>query len=525
MKMLLGEEYAVFEASLEEAPSRALRINRLKAGANVPLSALPFLKGAVPYAADSYFFEEAHIGSHPLHHAGAIYVQEPAAMAPVSAVPVERGWAVLDLCASPGGKSGQLAALIGEEGTLIANEYNATRCVTLAGNIERLGIRNAVVTNADAAQIAEWYPAAFDLVVVDAPCSGEGMFRKNELAAAQWTPGGVENCADVQRSVLREAAMTVKPGGWLLYSTCTFEIAENEAQVAAFLSERSDFRLVSPASEVVAMSRSGVTNAAGRAADQQPSAGRPTAFALSEAQAALCRRFYPHSAGGERQFLAVMRRSGDDEADDAAFLAAVLPCGDRLPTVSDRGTAGCSNKGKKCVRRGSFYGNRDTDALRPLTAEEARLCHVFLSETLTEEGVRKITPRLSVWNGSVWAVGAKLPLPAERVYLPGVCVGTLLMGGAGKSAGKLYSGNEMKGRFQPHHQLFSAYGQYFRRQINLCTGNEQDDRLLSAYLHGDVIPADFDGWGVVTVWGCPLGGVKASGGVGKNHYPKGLRRF
>lgn len=412
-------------------------------------------------------------------------------MAPVSAVPLQKGWKVLDLCASPGGKSGQLAALIGEEGTLVSNEYVASRCTTLAGNIERLGVRNAIVTNADAKMLAEWYPEAFDLVVVDAPCSGEGMFRKNEQAVAQWTPALVDECAERQHELLLSAAKMVKPGGWLLYSTCTFEVAENEERVAALLAERVDFSLTAPNPEVAAIARSGVPLTEG-------------AHALTEAEAAHCLRFYPHISGGEGQFLAVMRREGVlDEGDDTY----VPPFADALAPVADK------RGGKKRSSKGAYK----SDALRPLSAEERSLCEAFLADVLTEEGVARLLPLLAVRDGSVWAIGAKLPVPPARVYLPGVCVGSLVIS---KSASK---GKD--GRFRPHHQFFSAYGQYFRNRIELDPAVEADSRLLAAYLHGDVIAAPFNGWGVVTVCGAPLGGVKASGGMAKNHYPKGLRRF
>lgn len=493
MKMLLGDEFDAFARSLEQSPERALRVNRLKAVDTFPIGSLNGLGDAVPYAADSYYFDAAHIGTHPYHHAGAIYVQEPAAMAPVSAVAVERGWKVLDLCASPGGKSGQLAALIGEEGTLVSNEYVAPRCATLAGNIERLGVRNAIVTNADAKQLADFYPEAFDLVVVDAPCSGEGMFRKNEQAVAQWTPALVDECAERQHELLESAAKMVKVGGLLLYSTCTFEVAENEGAVAWLLAERRDFSLTAPKAAVAAIARSGVTLSDGE-------------HALTESQAALCCRFYPHVSGGEGQFMAVLRREGEPETDHSCE-----------PSLADLLSAtDARSKGKKGR---SHPSAPKSDLLRPLTADERKCAEGFLEDALNEEGVALLLPRLAIRNGSVWAIGAKLPIPPARVYLSGVCVGNMITGDKGKRA------QAQAMRFQPHHQLFSAYGQYFKRKLELSPLSDADSCLLAAFLHGDVIAAPFDGWGVVTVSGAPLGGVKASSGMAKNHYPKGLRNF
>lgn len=496
MRVLLGDEFDSFAESLERSPERALRVNRLKANADFPIERLCGLGDPIPYAADSYYFEADHIGTHSFHHAGAIYVQEPAAMAPVSAVPVQKEWKVLDLCASPGGKSGQLAALIGEEGTLVSNEYVAPRCATLAGNVERLGVRNAIVTNADAKMLADCYPDAFDLVVVDAPCSGEGMFRKNEQAVAQWTSALVDECAERQHELLESAAKMVKEGGFLLYSTCTFEVAENEGAVAWLLAERSDFSLTTPNAAVAAIARRGVTLSDGE-------------YSLNEAQAALCCRFYPHVSGGEGQFLALMRREGEQDNDQAAE-----------PSLAD--LLGAVENQKQSKKGASKPRTVQSDALRLLTADERAICEAFLADLLTEEGMSILLPRLAIRGDTVWAIGAKLPIPPARVYLPGVCVGTLTMGGH-KSTGKGKS--ILAGRFQPHHQFFSAYGQYFVNRIDLSLSSEADSRMLAAYLHGDTIPADFTGWGVVTVHGAPIGGIKASNSMAKNHYPKGLRNF
>lgn len=496
MRALLGDEFGAFAASLECSPERALRVNRLKAGDDFPIEALHGLGKPVDYAADSYYFDADHIGNHPFHHAGAIYVQEPAAMAPVSAVAVQKGWKVLDLCASPGGKSGQLAALIGEEGTLVSNEFVGPRCATLAGNIERLGVQNAIVTNADAKLLAEYYPEAFDLVVVDAPCSGEGMFRKNEMALSQWTPALVDECAERQHELLESAAKMVKEGGLLLYSTCTFEVAENEGAVARLLAERGDFSLIAPSAAVAAIARSGLPLTDG-------------AYTLTAEEAAHCLRFYPHVSGGEGQFLAVMRREGIPDTTESSALTLA-----RLIGATD-----APKKGKKGA---SKQGSRPNDALRLLTADERALCEAFFADLLTPEGVALILPRLAIKGDTLWAIGAKCPIPPARVYLPGVCVGTLTVS-SGKPTGK--GKGAQTGRFQPHHQLFSAYGRYFVNRIELSPASEEGSRQLAAYLHGDTIPAPFNGWGVVTVHGAPIGGVKASGGMAKNHYPKGLRNF
>ena len=190
MKELLGDDYPAFLASYEREMQRGLRINPIKADAGAVLASLSDLPlRPIVYFDGGYYLDCAAVGTgnHPLHHAGAFYLQEPAAMLPVASAVIEKGAYVLDVCAAPGGKSTQLAALIGEDGLLVSNEFVPSRAKILLSNIERLGVPNAIVTNTDAAHLRQWYPACFDVVVVDAPCSGEGMYRKNEDAIAEWS--------------------------------------------------------------------------------------------------------------------------------------------------------------------------------------------------------------------------------------------------------------------------------------------------------------------------------------------------
>lgn len=455
---MLGAEYDAFAASLETAPVRGLRVNPHKGDADAIRTALTDAVGElskIPFAEDGYTFTAEHIGSSPLHHAGAIYVQEPAAMAPVAAVDVQPDWWVADLCASPGGKSTQIAARLSEEGLLLSNEYTRSRAPTLCGNLERMGARRSVVTSMDVPTLSALYEGCFDLVVVDAPCSGEGMFRKNPDAVGEWSETSPDFCAERQYGILRAAAKMVKSGGWLIYSTCTFAPEENEWQVARFLAENEDFSLTAPTEAVTAVSADGIAGGFLKAEGFEESS-----YTLTPDEAKLCRRFYPHVFDGEGQFLAVMRRT--------------------------EGGAPALCK----------------DSSSPLSKEEKAAAESFLREALTPEGAKWVLPKLRSRNGTVF-VHPDLPIPEKGVYAAGVNLGSVV-----------------KGRLIPHHQFFSAYGDLFRNRIDLAP----DDRNLAAYLHGDTIPADFAGWGVVTVCGAAIGGVKASGGVAKNHYPKGLRK-
>ena len=220
MKKLLGEEYSAFESTLSEDSVRGVRVNTAKISVDDYKSATELMLSPIPYAEYGFIPESCDgIGTLPEHHAGMIYVQDPGAMATVTALDVKRGWRVLDACSAPGGKASQLAALIGDEGVILANEYVPKRAKIIVTNFERLGIKNAVVTSLDTAKIAEMFSSYFDLVLCDAPCSGEGMFRKYDEALTEWSEENVALCAERQREILANCAKVVKAGGYLLYST------------------------------------------------------------------------------------------------------------------------------------------------------------------------------------------------------------------------------------------------------------------------------------------------------------------
>jgi len=303
MKELLGEEYPAFlRAMTEEPPRTGCRVNPLKMERARFLANLPFPAEPIPYTPDGFYHNEEKIGHHPYHHAGILYSQDPGAMSTLAAAPSMRCARVLDLCAAPGGKSAQIAAAIGAGGVLVSNEYVAPRAKQLVGNIERLGIPNALVTNTDAETLSAWFPDFFDLVLVDAPCSGEGMFRKNPEAVTDWSPEKVVDCAELQEQLLRAAAKMLRPGGILLYSTCTFSLEENERQVEDFLDAHPDFSL----EEVPPALRAATADGISFPGCHTPDIGKT-------------RRFYPHISPGEGQFVARLRRAGEGERTEAAY--------------------------------------------------------------------------------------------------------------------------------------------------------------------------------------------------------------
>ncbi len=333
MQNLLADEYDAFAAAYENPPIRGLHVNLHKISAEEFEKAADFPTEKLGFSSNAYGFNFEKIGSHPLHHAGAFYVQEPSAMLPAAMLEEtnladRKNIRVLDMCAAPGGKSSQAANLFaGHEGFLLANEYVPKRALTLAENIERLGIAAAAVTNLPSDELAAALGHLFDLTIVDAPCSGEGMFRKNPDAITNWSVENVKMCAERQRAILSAAAETVADGGYLLYSTCTFSVEENEENVLYFLEKYPDFEPVLPPEKIVAATACGISVG-----------GRDMSF---------CRRAYPHIFGGEGQFAALFRRCGEASESRAAmppkferpdkaeekiildFLGSVLTCGEK----------------------------------------------------------------------------------------------------------------------------------------------------------------------------------------------------
>ena len=238
MKNQLGEEYEAFLKSFQRPRAVALRLNPLKGEA----PELPFVTATVPWEPMGYYYApQARPGLHPYHEAGVYYLQEASAMAPVALLDPQPGERVLDLCAAPGGKSTQIAGRLLGKGLLVCNEINPSRAKILSRNIERLGVANALVTNEKPENLSRRLPGFFDRVLVDAPCSGEGMFRKEEAAVTDWSPETVEMCARRQAGILDCAAEMLRPGGRLVYSTCTFAPREDEEAVQAFLIRHPEF--------------------------------------------------------------------------------------------------------------------------------------------------------------------------------------------------------------------------------------------------------------------------------------------
>lgn len=247
MKFMLGQECDAFLVSFECVRSKALRINpcKLQGGREVAYSKLPFETKKILWEENGFVYkDEDEPGKHPLHMAGLYYIQEPSAMSPVAYLDPKPGQRVLDLCAAPGGKSTQIAGRMQGRGVLVSNEINAGRAKILSENIERMGIGNAMVLNETPQNLSARFEGWFDRILIDAPCSGEGMFRKNEDAVTNWSPENVRLCADRQDEILDNAASMLAPSGRLVYSTCTFAPDEDEGTIYRFLLRHPEFRVV-----------------------------------------------------------------------------------------------------------------------------------------------------------------------------------------------------------------------------------------------------------------------------------------
>lgn len=296
MERLLGNRYPAFLRGYETPPARGLRVNTLKTTVQDVCRVFPLPLSPVPFAADGFAVKGTlKAGADPLHHAGAYYMQEPSAMSAVTVLAPRPGERILDLCAAPGGKSTQIAAALQGEGLLWSNEYVRARAQILLQNLERCGVRRAVVSSTDAQTLCSRLAGWFDGVLVDAPCSGEGMFRKEPEALAGWSEENIRFCAARQQTILDAAAQAVRPGGRLVYSTCTFAPEENEGAVARFLQTHPSFAL--EACEV----DFGMPGFEGDVLTSFDRENAAKGLPLSR-----CRRIFPGE--GEGHFLACLRR-------------------------------------------------------------------------------------------------------------------------------------------------------------------------------------------------------------------------
>ncbi|MDG0813620.1 RsmB/NOP family class I SAM-dependent RNA methyltransferase [Cohnella rhizosphaerae] len=542
MRELLGEEAEAFLASYGEPKRTALRLNALKDepgeadGAEKkggdeendgPQAGRSFVRGRDPvaWAEGAYYTDETERpGKHPYYYAGLYYIQEPSAMLPAELLDPQPGQRVLDLCAAPGGKSTQLAAKLRGTGLLVTNDLATERTKALAKNIERAGVRGAVVTNESPAKLASAFGATFDRVLVDAPCSGEGMFRKDEDMVRQWDAESPARYAAMQDDIMKEAAKLVAPGGRLVYSTCTFSPVENEGTIARFLAAHPEFGIV----------------ATRWPAEWGFAPGRPEwltpeeVSALGQARAATLAgtiRLWPHRVRGEGHFAALLQRAGAEGAESetangpASARASAGAEAPERPKANENAAGGGSLKsakrgkrnrtdrgGAEAAGRGSPAGGRertggDADALERYDA--------FVRESL---------------HG--WEPPGKIRIKGDYVYAVSELAGN--MQGLRLVREGLLLGRATKHRFEPSQAL--AMGLKFG-QAALCLRLRGDDERAIRYLKGETLqpdpqmitgpdgePSRMRGWTLVCLDGCPLGWGRWDGATLKNELLPGWRQ-
>ena len=298
MKEILGEDYEAFLAGFNGQRQYGLRVNTLKMNLEEFERIAPFHLKKVPWISNGYFYEaEDAPAKHPFYSAGLYYLQEPSAMTPASRLKVQPGERVLDLCAAPGGKATELGAALQGEGLLVANDINTARARALLRNLELFGISNSFVTNEPPHVLAERFPEFFHKIMVDAPCSGEGMFRKNPAVVDSWQEKGPEYFSKLQREIIVQAADMLLPGGMMFYSTCTFSPLENEKTITHLLKERPDMEVI-PMEDYEGFAE-GLTSYRGEVFDES---------------CKLCRRIWPHKMSGEGHFMALLhKKSGTQQ--------------------------------------------------------------------------------------------------------------------------------------------------------------------------------------------------------------------
>ncbi|MBP3218696.1 MAG: RsmF rRNA methyltransferase first C-terminal domain-containing protein [Lachnospiraceae bacterium] len=455
---------------------------------------------SVPWARHAYYFsEDQRPGRNPLHDAVLYYIQEPSAMVTVGELEdylrkIRRKgpFRALDLCAAPGGKSTQLLTMLREfdqlscenrrdqqtaQSILISNEIIPSRAAILSENLERFGAVGTLVTNESPERLAARFPSYFDLMVVDAPCSGEGMFRKEEAAVREWSPENVAMCAQRQRQILEQAAVMLANGGVLAYSTCTFSQEENEQNAAWLAETHPELKLMQT------------------------------------------RRQYPHQVRGEGHFVALFQKDGEP-VDRSDLLGNRRGKAEMLSEMGSAEKVGRNLKISKNKRSGkTAKGGNNNVLTESVNTWNAFAREIFKLDRKPEEGMGcavsqilpepdKVVPEQAVLFGEELSL---LPAGVSAAQLAGLKV---LRPG-------LHLGTVKKNRFEPSHALALAL-----TKDEVIHSFELDEEQATRYLRGETIPLDADlkGWVLVTYRGVSIGWGKAAGGILKNHYPKGLRR-
>ena len=501
MKKLLGAEYEEFLASYDRPRNFGLRVNVDKISMEKFEEKAPFHLTKIPWTENGYYYEEQDMPArHPFYYAGLYYLQEPSAMTPASRLVSQPGDRVLDLCAAPGGKATELGARLHGKGVLVANDISASRAKALLKNVEVFGIRNSFIVNEVPAKLAENFPEFFDKILVDAPCSGEGMFRKDPAVAKVWDGNKPFECAKQQKEIITRAAQMLAPGGDLLYSTCTFSPEENEQVIQFLLDSREDMEIreIKPFDGFAP----GRPEVAYEGWDSEESDNRKT----GSADLKKCVRIWPHKMAGEGHFLALLHKRAPEEA-----------AGEQK---NDRAV---SNNSETTVEEHKNQVQGDISDIKGIGKPETKALTEFFADVSMEMNWKQVEVR----KGQVYLVPEALGARKGLVFL----------------RNGLYLGEIRKDRFEPSQSFAMALK---KKEYMAVIDLDYSDMRVEKYLRGETLDVDDivaknlqaaseadlpkavgkrleKGWQLVCVNGYPLGWGKLVNGTLKNKYHVGWR--
>ena len=483
---ILGDEYEAFLAGMEKTRHRGLRVNGLKISPEEFESRSPLHLTRIPWVKGGYYYDpEDNPSRLPDYAAGLYYLQEPSAMTPASRLPIKPGDRVLDLCAAPGGKATALGAALCGKGILLANDINRARARALLHNIELFGITNAIVCSEAPYRLAGRFSQYFDAVMVDAPCSGEGMFRKNPAVIEAWKEKGPEYFSGLQKEIVIHAADMLRPGGFMLYSTCTFSPLENEAVISHLLRARPEMGVV-PMEDYEGFAP-GLSSFRGDSYGESMTA---------------CRRIWPHRMDGEGHFLALLRKGDAEESGSGNRPGKSFGSG-----MEESGLSADEKNQFRMTGQRQVHFDYDWKTTPGADPDQIQSLTDFFGKVhLNHDG-----GHLRNWGGKLYLLPEAAPdVGGLECLRAGLCLGEL-----------------KKKRFEP------------AQSLALALKKEQYDHILDIgngdqglrYLRGESLPVpagtgespESGGWRLVLADGYPLGFGKAVRGNLKNKYPAGWR--
>ena len=489
MRKLLGEEYDAYLTCYSKPHYGGVRVNTLKTSPEEFERICPFTIKRIPWVKNGYYYDtEEQPAKHPYYYGGVYYIQEPSAMTPASLLPIEPGDKVLDVCAAPGGKSTELGARLKGEGVLVSNDISNSRAKALLKNIELFGIRNALVVSEAPNKLVDYFTGYFDKILIDAPCSGEGMFRKSPAIMKNWEQYGVDYYNKLQKEIILFAAKMLKPGGTMLYSTCTFSPEENEGTIAYLMEQCPEFHVINAIPDDDRQKELGISFDGfdqGKPHWLDTIENPPQITLQQKSELTNCIRLWPHKINGEGHFITLLHKSSTENEDTDRETSLETNTPKNYKTVKNSGVS---------MRTNSELKSKGT------ISEEAMDFLKLLKFQVKEE-------LLHVHEERLYLLPEGVPnLKGLRIMRQGLLLGEM-----------------KKQRFEPSQALacaltISDYDKLLKLKV--------EDPNVIRYLKCESIelPEELsDGWYLVCVEEFPLGWLKAAKGSYKNKYLPGWR--